>query len=111
MLLCLRLFPLDHNRGFMKSIIAGLALTALGCSAFTAQANTANMGWKKAAKSDINWNYVSAGYAKATIKNDIVIVQSNKVKEPVKVRFAWSNTSQTTLVNKSNLPASLFESE
>lgn len=49
--------------------------------------------------------------AKATIKNDIVIVQSNKVKEPVKVRFAWSNTSQTTLVNKSNLPASLFESE
>jgi opacity protein-like surface antigen len=53
----------------MKSIIAGLALTALGCSAFTAQANTANMGWKKAAKSDINWNYVGAGYAKATIKN------------------------------------------
>ncbi|KUM51615.1 DUF481 domain-containing protein [Rheinheimera sp. EpRS3] len=53
----------------MKSIIAGLALTALGCSAFTAQANTPNMGWKKAAKSDINWNYVSAGYAKATVKN------------------------------------------
>ncbi|WP_240224100.1 DUF481 domain-containing protein [Rheinheimera hassiensis] len=53
----------------MKSIIAGLALTALGCSAFTAQANTPNMGWNKAAKSDINWNYVSAGYAKATLKN------------------------------------------
>lgn len=53
----------------MKSIIAGLALTALGCSAFTAQANTPNTGWKQATKSDINWNYVSAGYAKATIKN------------------------------------------
>ena len=53
----------------MKSIIAGLALTALGCSAFTAQANTLNTGWKQAAKSDINWNYVGAGYAKATIKN------------------------------------------
>jgi hypothetical protein len=53
----------------MKSFIAGLALTALGCSAFTAQANTPKMGWNKAAKSDINWNYVSAGYAKATLKN------------------------------------------
>ncbi|MDR6982882.1 putative porin [Rheinheimera pacifica] len=53
----------------MKSIIAGLALTALGCSAFTVKANTSNIGWKQAAKSDINWNYVGAGYAKATIKN------------------------------------------
>lgn len=59
MLLCWRLFPLDHNRGFMKSIIAGLALSALGCSAFTTLAATP----------DISWNYVSAGYAKATIKN------------------------------------------
>ncbi|VXB57695.1 Sialate O-acetylesterase [Flavobacterium sp. 9AF] len=49
--------------------------------------------------------------AKAVIKNDIVIVTSNKVKDPIIVRFAWSNTFQTTLVNKSNLPASLFESE
>lgn len=51
----------------MKLLIAGLALTALGCSAFTAQAN--NIGWKNAANTDINWNYVSAGYARATIKN------------------------------------------
>lgn len=49
--------------------------------------------------------------AKAVIKDGLVIVTSSQVKNPIKVRFAWSNTFQTTLVNKANLPASLFESE
>jgi len=49
--------------------------------------------------------------ARAIIKNDIVILDSKKVINPKKVRFAWSNTSQTTLVNKADLPASLFESQ
>ena len=49
--------------------------------------------------------------AVATIKNNNVILQSDKVKDPVKVRFAWKNTAQSQLFNKANLPASSFISE
>lgn len=49
--------------------------------------------------------------AKAVIKNNQVILQSNKVKNPIKVRFAWTNTAQSQLFNKANLPASSFISE
>ncbi|HQF47413.1 MAG TPA: sialate O-acetylesterase [Flavobacterium alvei] len=47
----------------------------------------------------------------AVIKNNTVILQSDKVKNPVKVRFAWKNTDQSQLFNKANLPASSFLSE
>lgn len=53
----------------MKSLIAGLALTAIGCSAFTAQAATLNTQWSRAAAPDISWDYVSAGFARMTLKN------------------------------------------
>jgi sialate O-acetylesterase len=46
--------------------------------------------------------------AEAKIKNNTVILQSDKVKKPVKVRFAWENTAQSQLFNKANLPASSF---
>lgn len=46
--------------------------------------------------------------AKARIKNDKVILSSKEVKEPVKVRFAWSNTALPNLFNGSGLPASSF---
>lgn len=49
--------------------------------------------------------------AEATIKSNQVILTSKKVKEPVKVRFAWGNTIQSNLFNKANLPASCFISE
>lgn len=49
--------------------------------------------------------------AEASIKNNTVILQSDKVKVPVKVRFAWRNTTQSDLFNKVNLPASTFISE
>ncbi|NHN25020.1 sialate O-acetylesterase [Flavobacterium jejuense] len=49
--------------------------------------------------------------AKAVIKNDKVVLTSNKVKKPLKVRFAWSNTAQAQLFNKANLPASSFITE
>ncbi len=49
--------------------------------------------------------------AAAVIKNNAVIVQSDKVKAPVKVRYAWKNTDQGTLFNKANLPASSFITE
>ncbi len=49
--------------------------------------------------------------AQASIKGTTVIVQSDKVNMPVKVRFAWKNTDQSALFNKANLPASSFISE
>tara|TARA_R110000868_G_scaffold51116_1_gene162390 strand:+ start:5625 stop:7004 length:1380 start_codon:yes stop_codon:yes gene_type:complete len=49
--------------------------------------------------------------ANASIKNNTVILQSNKVPHPVKVRFAWTNTTQSNLFNKANLPASSFITE
>ena len=52
-------FSVNPYRGFIKLFNAGLAFTAICCSAFSVQA----------ANPDISWNYVAAGYAKATIKN------------------------------------------
>jgi sialate O-acetylesterase len=49
--------------------------------------------------------------AVATIKNSTVILQSDKVKNPVKVRYAWKNNAQSQLFNKANFPASSFISE
>jgi sialate O-acetylesterase len=49
--------------------------------------------------------------ATAVIKNNTVVLQSGKVKSPVKVRYAWKNTDQSNLFNKANLPASSFISE
>jgi sialate O-acetylesterase len=52
--------------------------------------------------------YYPAG---AKIKDEQVIVQSEKVKVPVYVRFAWSNTATPNLFNGANLPASCFITE
>jgi sialate O-acetylesterase len=49
--------------------------------------------------------------ATARIKDNQVVVQSNKVKIPVYVRFAWSNTATPNLFNGANLPASCFRSD
>lgn len=49
--------------------------------------------------------------AEALIKNNAVILKSDKVKRPLKVRFAWKNTAQSELFNEAHLPASSFISE
>lgn len=49
--------------------------------------------------------------AEAKIKDGQVIVQSKKVKTPVAVRFAWTNTAVPNLFNSVNLPASCFTTE
>jgi sialate O-acetylesterase len=46
--------------------------------------------------------------ADAKIKGEQVLVSSKKVKLPVAVRFAWSNTATPNLFNGANLPASCF---
>ncbi|QGY42682.1 sialate O-acetylesterase [Maribellus comscasis] len=49
--------------------------------------------------------------AEAKIKGEKVIVQSKKIKEPLNVRFAWSNTATPNLFNGAGLPASCFSTE
>jgi sialate O-acetylesterase len=49
--------------------------------------------------------------ATAKIKDNKVIVQSDKVKIPMAVRFGWSNTATPNLFNAANMPASCFMAE
>ncbi|OYU82076.1 MAG: sialate O-acetylesterase [Flavobacterium sp. BFFFF1] len=49
--------------------------------------------------------------ADAKIKNKAVWLHSDKVKQPVKVRYGWSNTALASLFNGAGLPASTFSSE
>ncbi len=49
--------------------------------------------------------------AQAKIKGDKVIVFNSKIKNPVAVRFAFSDTAQANLYNQSGLPASSFRTD
>ncbi len=48
--------------------------------------------------------------AKAVIDQNTVIVSSPKVREPMFVRYAWSDKAQPNLFNREGLPASPFRS-
>lgn len=51
-------------------------------------------------------------WAKAKIENGKILVWSDKVQNPVKVRYAWANNPDgANLKNKSGIPASPFETE
>jgi hypothetical protein len=49
--------------------------------------------------------------ATAQIVGSRVIVSCDDVKDPVAVRFAWSNTAEPNLKNKEGLPASPFRTD
>ena len=49
--------------------------------------------------------------AKAKIKGNQIILESSEVRDPVNVRYSWSNISIPDLYNEAELPASSFESE
>jgi sialate O-acetylesterase len=49
--------------------------------------------------------------AEAVIDGDTVIVSGNEVKEPVAVRYGWSNWVTGSLFNKAGLPASSFRTD
>lgn len=46
--------------------------------------------------------------AVAEIKGNQLVVSSTEVKEPMHVRYAWSDTAASTLFNQEGLPASSF---
>ena len=62
-------------------------------------------------------NFIIAGadsnFVKADVKvdGDKLIVSSDQIKNPVAVRYAWSNTAEATLFNKDGLPASTFKTD
>ena len=68
---------------------------------------------------DINGktNFIIAGkdhnFTDASVKvdGDKLVVFSGKVKNPVAVRYAWSNEDESTLFNKAGLPASTFKTD
>ena len=49
--------------------------------------------------------------AKARLKKNNIVLSSNSVKEPKRVRYAWSNTTLANLFNSADLPASSFISD
>jgi sialate O-acetylesterase len=49
--------------------------------------------------------------ATAKIEADTVVVQSDRVRRPVAVRFAWGNTDVPNLSNGEGFPASLFRTD
>ena len=50
-------------------------------------------------------------WADAAIDGQTVIVSSDKVKEPVAVRYDWADNPDGTLYNKADLPASPFRTD
>jgi len=49
--------------------------------------------------------------AKGIIDGNTVVVSSDTVKEPVALRYGWSNTAEPNLANKEGLPASSFRTD
>lgn len=49
--------------------------------------------------------------AKAKIEGNTIVVQAKEIKNPVAVRFAWSNTAEPNLFNSAGLPASCFRTD
>jgi len=49
--------------------------------------------------------------ATAIIDGDTIVVSSDKVKHPIAVRFAFTNTPMPNLFNKAGLPASSFRTD
>jgi len=49
--------------------------------------------------------------AKAEIINNKVVVSNEKIKNPVAVRYGWSDIAEPNLCNKENLPASSFRTD
>jgi sialate O-acetylesterase len=49
--------------------------------------------------------------AEVEVRGNKLVVFSSQVKNPIAVRYAWSNTAEATLFNKEGLPASTFKTD
>ncbi|NQU85209.1 MAG: hypothetical protein HQ541_05565 [Mariniphaga sp.] len=82
----------DKIRVFFDRVGGGLA-----------SRNNLPLNWFEIAGADSN--FVEAN---AVIENNTVLVNTNLVKEPVFVRFAWNEIAEPNLMNKEGLPANSF---
>jgi len=49
--------------------------------------------------------------ARAEVKGNVIVVKADRVKDPVAVRYAFTNTALATLFNAEGLPASTFRTD
>jgi len=62
-------------------------------------------------------NFLIAGMDKifkkgvVVVKGNKLIISNSEVKEPVSVRYGWSNVAEATLFNRNGLPASSFRTD
>ena len=81
-----------------------------------AASTTSAAGWSRQAASRSK-GFAIAGedkkfvWADAKIDGDTVVVCSEKVAEPVAVRYAWADNPDCNLYNKAGLPASPFRTD
>jgi len=69
-----------------------------------------------ASAKDLNEFYVAGAdqkflFASAKIEGNTVVVWNKAIKEPVAVRFGFSNTSIPNLFNKEGLPVNIFRTD
>lgn len=50
-------------------------------------------------------------WAKAELEGDRIVVWSDRVKDPVAVRYAWGNNPDANLFNDAGLPAVPFRTD
>ena len=73
-------------------------------------------GLKSADGKPLNWFTIAGANQKfvkahAEIEGDTVVVWSEKIDDPVAVRFGWHEEAEPNLMNKENLPASPFRTD
>lgn len=60
---------------------------------------------------EIAGNDLHFQYAKATLEGNQVILQNDRISDPVGVSYSWSNNPDGNLFNSAGLPASPFRTD
>jgi sialate O-acetylesterase len=112
--LALAALAIGHGRDVVYSgpIYSGMLVEGSRCRVFFK-----HVGGGLVCKGDALAGFAVAGrdrafaWATATIDGDTVVVASDKVPEPVAVRYAWADNPTCNLYNKADLPASPFRTD
>ena len=110
----LALLALNNNYG-IKNQCTGPVYKSMSVEGNTVRLKFENTGQGLKAKDENNLSeFKVAGkdgkYVKATakIKDNVVLVSSSKVSQPVSVRYCWRNGAEASLFNKEGFPAWQF---
>ena len=100
-----------------KVVFEGPTLASATRRGSTMVLKMANTGGELSVKGDANRVFAIAGadkkfaWATPTMAGDTVTLSSPEVKEPVAVRFGWSNLPRAFVYNKAGLPAGPFRTD